>query len=54
VYGNLAFGPSRPVAVKAYDEKGLGRYGNFLRLNAAFRSEKVEQALETVGSLIPP
>ncbi len=26
VYGDLAFGPSRPVAVKAYDEKGLALY----------------------------
>ena len=26
VYGDLAFGPSRPVAVKAYDEKGLVLY----------------------------
>jgi DNA-binding transcriptional MocR family regulator len=26
VYGDLAFGPSRPAAVKAYDEKGLVLY----------------------------
>ncbi|PWB66137.1 MAG: GntR family transcriptional regulator [Deltaproteobacteria bacterium] len=26
VYGDLAFGPSRPTAVKAYDEKGLVLY----------------------------
>jgi DNA-binding transcriptional MocR family regulator len=26
VYGDLAFGPSRPVAVKAYDEKGIVLY----------------------------
>ena len=26
VYGDLAFGPSRPVAVKAYDDKGLVLY----------------------------
>jgi len=80
VYGDLAFGSSRPAAVKAYDEKGLvlycssfsktlapgyrvgwiapgtlfstaGRYGNCIRLNAAFWSERVEQALETVGEM---
>jgi len=29
-----------------------GRYGNCIRLNAAFWSERVEQALETVGGII--
>jgi len=28
-----------------------GRYGNCIRLNAAFWSEQVEQALETVGEM---
>ena len=28
-----------------------GRYGNCIRLNAAFWSERVEQALETLGGL---
>ena len=28
-----------------------GRYGNCIRLNAAFWSERVDQALETVGGM---
>lgn len=64
VYGDLAFGPDRPRQVPAEgaaDKIPLqhrhrhpdpaGRYGNCIRLNAALWSERVEQALETVGEM---